>query len=46
LFRVEATDPITLLIAVTVLLAVAAVACWVPGLRAARLKPIEVLASD
>ena len=31
---------------VAVLLAVAMAACWVPGLRAARLKPLEVLASD
>jgi putative ABC transport system permease protein len=46
LFGVEATDPITLVIAVAVLLAVAVVACWVPGLRAARLKPLEVMASD
>jgi putative ABC transport system permease protein len=46
LFGVEATDPVTLASAVTVLLAVAAVACWVPGRRAARLKPLEVLASD
>jgi putative ABC transport system permease protein len=46
LFGVEATDPTTLVIAMAVLLAVAAVACWIPGLRAARIKPLEVLASD
>jgi putative ABC transport system permease protein len=46
LFGVRATDPITLVSAVGLLLAVAAIACWVPGLRAARLKPLEVLASD
>jgi putative ABC transport system permease protein len=46
LFGVTATDPITLAIAVVVVLAVAAIACWVPGRRAARLKPVEVLASD
>ena len=46
LFGVEATDPTTLVIAIAVLLAVAAVACWVPGLRAATIKPLEVLASD
>jgi predicted permease len=46
LFGVEATDPITLVIAIAVLLGVAAAACWVPGLRAARIKPLEVLAAD
>jgi putative ABC transport system permease protein len=46
LFGVEATDPLTLAIAIAVLLGVAAAACWVPGLRAARIKPREVLASD
>ncbi len=46
LFGVRATDPTTLAAAVAVLLAVAAIASWVPGLRAARLKPLEVMASD
>ncbi len=46
LFGVRATDPVTVVSAVALLLAVAALACWVPGLRAARLKPLEVLASD
>ena len=46
LFGVEATDPTTLVIAIAVLLAVAAVGCWVPGLRAATIRPLEVLASD
>ena len=46
LFGVHATDPATLAIAVVVLLTIAAVACWLPGLRAARLNPVEVLASD
>jgi predicted permease len=46
LFGVEATDPMTLAMAVVGLLAVAALACWVPGLRAARIKPLEALASD
>jgi len=36
----------TLVAAVAIMLAVAAVACWVPGQRAARLKPLEVMASD
>jgi ABC-type lipoprotein release transport system permease subunit len=46
LFGVQATDPITILGGMTVLLAVAAVACWIPGLRGARLRPLEVMASD
>jgi predicted permease len=46
LFGVEATDPTTLVIAIAVLLAVAAVACWIPGLRAATIRPFDVLASD
>lgn len=46
LFGVQASDPFTLAMAVALVLAVAAVACWVPGRRAARLKPLEVLASD
>ena len=46
LFGVDATDAMTLVTAVAIMLAVAAVACWVPGQRAARLKPLEVMASD
>jgi predicted permease len=46
LFGVRATDPIVLLVAVAFLLVVGAVACWIPGLRAGRLKPLEVMASD
>jgi ABC-type antimicrobial peptide transport system permease subunit len=46
LFGVDATDAMTLVTAVAVMLAVAAVACWVPGMRAARLRPLEVMASD
>jgi putative ABC transport system permease protein len=46
LFGVDATDAMTLVAAVAIMLAVAAVACWVPGQRAARLKPLEVMASD
>ena len=46
LFGVDASDSTTLVIAMTIVLTVAAVACFVPGLRAARIKPLEVLASD
>ena len=46
LFGIGAMDPVTTIVAVTVLLALAVVACWVPGRRAARIKPMESLASD
>lgn len=46
LFGVDATDPITIATASAVLLAVAMVACWVPGVRAARLRPLEAMGSD
>lgn len=46
LFGVGAMDPTTIVVAAAVLLAVALLACWVPGLRAARIKPVEVLASE
>jgi ABC-type antimicrobial peptide transport system permease subunit len=46
LFNVGATDPATLAIAVVVLLMIAAVACWLPGLRAAGIKPMEALSAD
>jgi putative ABC transport system permease protein len=46
LFGVGATDPATLAVAIAVLLAIAALACWLPGLRAARVKPIEALSTE
>lgn len=46
LFSVRAADPATLAIAIVVLLAIAALACWLPGIRAARIKPLEALSSD
>ena len=44
--RVEGTDPLTLGVAVTLLVAVALVACLIPGRRAMRLDPVSALRSD
>jgi putative ABC transport system permease protein len=46
LFGVGAMDPLTTLAAVGLLLLAALAACWLPGLRAARVSPIEVLGAE
>ena len=46
LYGVEATDPVTFLAVVGVLLVTAAVACAIPASRAARLDPVLVLRAD
>ncbi len=46
LFDVRAGDPTTIAIAVTVLIAIALIACLLPGLRAARIKPLEAISAD
>lgn len=43
LFGVSRLDPMTYLVVVGVLILVATVACWIPGLRAARVDPLKVL---
>jgi ABC-type lipoprotein release transport system permease subunit len=43
LFRVEARDPMTFAGTAAVLVAVGALAAWVPARRAARLDPASVL---
>jgi ABC-type antimicrobial peptide transport system permease subunit len=43
LFKMKPTDPLALLSAGTLLLAVAAVAAWLPARRAATIDPIEAL---
>jgi ABC-type antimicrobial peptide transport system permease subunit len=43
---VHAADPLTLVIAIGVLLVIAALACWLPGIRAARIKPLEALSGE
>ena len=43
LFQIEPTDPITFVIVSLVLLAVAALACWLPARRATSIDPLEAL---
>ena len=44
--RVDGTDPVTLGVAVTLLVVVALVACLIPGRRAMRLNPVDALRSE
>jgi putative ABC transport system permease protein len=44
--RVDGTDPLILGVAISLLVAVALVACLIPGLRALRLDPAHVLRSE
>ena len=46
LFDVRAGDPATIAMAVAVLIAIALIACLLPGLRAARIKPLEAISAD
>jgi ABC-type antimicrobial peptide transport system permease subunit len=46
LFEVSPTDPVSLGIAVAVLLLVALVAAYIPALRATRIDPVEALRAD
>jgi putative ABC transport system permease protein len=46
LYGVGAYDPFTVALAVTALLAIAIVACLLPGLRAVRIRPVEALGAD
>lgn len=46
LFGVSAMDPATVAAAAALLAGIALLACWVPGLRAARISPVEVLAAE
>jgi ABC-type lipoprotein release transport system permease subunit len=46
LFEVRATDPATLAAVTALLLGVAAVACWLPGRRAARIEPARAMAAE
>ncbi len=45
-FGVSPTDGLTIAAVATLRLAVALVACWLPGRRAARINPIEAIGSD
>ncbi len=46
LFGVSPTDALTIAAVATLLVGVALVACWVPGRRAARIRPIEAISSE
>ena len=46
LFGVRAGDPATVAAAIMALIAIAAIACWVPGFRAGRTSPAEVLRAE
>jgi len=46
LFEVSATDPVTLVGAAAMLVAVAALATWLPAQRATRVSPMEVLRGE
>jgi predicted permease len=46
LYGVTPTDPLTFATAPAILLAVAAMACWIPARRAARIDPMQALRRD
>ena len=46
LYGVRAADPATIALAVAVVMAIAVLSCWIPGLKAARIKPVEVLGGE
>jgi putative ABC transport system permease protein len=46
LFGVSASDPPTTVAVAAALLLVAAIACWLPALRASRIHPVEAIAAD
>jgi putative ABC transport system permease protein len=43
LYQIKATDPVTFVVAVLVLIGVAVLALYIPGRRAAKLEPMDAL---
>ncbi len=46
LYGVRATDPVTLAIVLLLMLAIAALACWIPARRAVRINPVTALRQE
>jgi ABC-type antimicrobial peptide transport system permease subunit len=46
LYGVQPTDPLTLAIVLAMMVAIAALACWIPARRAIRINPITALRQD
>jgi ABC-type lipoprotein release transport system permease subunit len=46
LFGVSPTDAVTIAGVGTLLLAVALLACWLPGRRAAQIRPLEAISAE
>jgi len=46
LFEVSPRDPVAFVISATVLIAVSALACWIPARRAADVNPLEAIRYD
>jgi ABC-type antimicrobial peptide transport system permease subunit len=46
LYGVRASDPVTLAIVLSLMLAIAALACWIPARRAVRINPVTALRQE
>jgi ABC-type lipoprotein release transport system permease subunit len=46
LFEVSPTDPLTIAAAAVVLLVTAVLASWIPGARAAQIRPVEAIGAE
>ncbi len=46
LYEVSPTDPLTMMAVAALLLLAGLISCWLPGRRAARIRPLEAIGSD